>query len=115
MKFATWEQKLRIIKRMLELIRKAHVNHDTRNRRLAVVRTFIEYWLEHSSSNFAGDLNWQGKVDTLETIYHSLIWSMDRETHSAVKDRLTIVIEMCEDELTIASAGEKAKLSEVDF
>lgn len=90
MKVSNYETQLIVLKTILEAIVRQHYSHDRRNERLRNVQSLVDNYLNIQS--YEGDRQSQGA--TLKTIYDLCIWTLDYETHSSVKSRLRLALDV---------------------
>lgn len=86
------------------------MNHEQRNNRLSVMRSMIEAFMDQHSR-----FTWYTAADpltenvTLRALYELAVWRRDHETHTDMKQRLRLFVEVAMYGMEQHSKAEKAK------
>lgn len=95
MKPLSAEQQLSAIITMAATIMADRTSHERRNERLEVVRRMIEDFIDYSDRTlcYLGETP-AAHSDVLRTCYQLAIWQQKNETHTCVRNRLRLLVEV---------------------
>lgn len=108
MKVATFEQQLQTIITVAWTLVHVDLNHDRRNERLKALQAVIDNYIQNTERWGLMDDDTQYRLTVLRTCYEMAIWRLEHETHSCVKTRLRLMVEVCENALGVMQRKEEA-------
>lgn len=95
MKMADFKEQLETIRLIAETIARQHNNHLGRDRQLEALRSLIECYMTNLTRVYAYTTeDWPIQKTTLQTIYDLCMPQVDNETHTSVKARIWLAVDV---------------------
>lgn len=101
MKVATFEQQLQTIITIAVTLVHTDLNHERRNDRLKALQAVIDNYMQGVERWGMQNDDTRYQLTILRTCYEMAIWRLEYETHSCVKTRLRLLVEVCENALGV--------------
>lgn len=96
-KLYQFEANVRVVKQMAMLCQRLHCSHKRRSERLYSMRTVIEDMLDVERLDiWTEEMSHYERVDFFGTCYEMARWDEGSETHTLVKNRMWVIIDLCE-------------------